>query len=61
VRPHNEQAQSWFDVTTDDLVARGFTVLHEVTQTVPYRPRVLPRQVPAFVTQRYVVLRKDAP
>jgi hypothetical protein len=57
----NQQAEQWFGVTIDDLVARGFTVLAEVTQRVPYRPNTLPWRRPWFVTQRYVLLRKDVP
>ena len=57
----DQQSETWFGVTIDDLRGLGFTVLHEVTQTVPDRPRLLPWQSPAYVTQRFVVVRKDAP
>jgi hypothetical protein len=55
----DQQAQAWHGVTIDDLRGLGFTVLHEVTQTAPDQPRVLPWQSPEFIEQRYVFLRKD--
>ncbi len=54
----DQQAEEWYGLTTDDLMAEGYDLLFAVSQTAPSAPRLLPWQAPPPVTQRYVVLRK---